>query len=386
MTAGGLPDRLLIDGTILRPEGPDATSMLIREGRIAAFDVEPGDHDGEVIGLGGATVWPGFIDLHCHGGGGAAVYSGEPDDVVRAAALHAAHGTTSMMASLTALPPRELIEATRAIVSSVGSGRVRNIAGVHYEGPFLSPARPGAQPADGLRPVDAEELGGLLEVCGDLDVSMTIAPELEGAPELIERFRERVVFFVGHTDADAFAFDAAVDAGARAVTHLFNAMPPLHHRMPGPVARALLDERVTSELIVDGHHLDDDILRLALGVAGADRLMLATDAMAAAGMPDGDYDLPGLEASVRDGGAFVRGSDTLAGSTLTMDRAVERLVGSGAVGLREAARMASTNPAAVMGWADRGALRVGARADLVVIGPTGGVELVMVLGERVPPA
>lgn len=379
-------ERLLLhNGSILTSSGAAESAMTVSGGRIDGFGGSPDDHDGPLLDLAGGVVRPGYIDLHCHGGGGATVYSGNEDDVATVARTHLAHGTTTMLASLTAAPSPVLRAAAEVIARAVASGRAPNIAGIHYEGPFLSPQRPGAQPIGSLRAVDAREIADLIEAAGGLPVSMTIAPELPGAVDAIARFKDDVVFFVGHTDATSAEFDAAVDAGARAVTHLFNAMPPLHHRDPGPVARALLDPRIRSEIILDGHHLDDDTVRLALACAGPGRLLLVTDAMAAAGMVDGAYSLPGLDVTVEEAAAYVTGTRTLAGSTLTMDRAVARLRGVGVTSEPDVVGLASGTAAELMGWHDRGSLRVGARADLVVTERAGSLASVFLAGERVRP-
>lgn len=378
------PARLVIaNGLIASPDGTVEGWVLIEHGRIAA--IGRGEAvDGPLLDLRGGTLRPGYIDLHCHGGGGATVYSGNAEDVITAASTHLSHGTTSMMASLTAAPREELVRAARSIVEASTTGRAANLAGIHFEGPFLSASRPGAQPLRHLRAIDEFEFDELLTASGQLPVSMTIAPELPGAVRLIERYHDRATFFLGHTDASAREFDDAVNAGARAVTHLFNAMPPLHHRSPGPVARALLDGRVTSEIILDGHHLDADTVLLALATAGPGRLFLVTDAMAAAGMPDGVYDLPGLRVDVHDGAASVHGTTTLAGSALLMDSAVSRLISTAPLSDQEVGMMSAGNAARVMGWSDRGRIEVGAIADLVVTDHRGRTRLVISKGAVVP--
>ncbi|KRA24894.1 hypothetical protein ASD65_10990 [Microbacterium sp. Root61] len=373
---------LLFNGTIIAPDRALEHSVTVRNGAIDGYGATAKDHDGPMLDLRGGVVRAGYIDLHCHGGGGAGVYSGDEDDVATTAETHLRRGTTSMLASLTAAPTSALRAAAEAVARSVASRRAPNIVGVHFEGPYLSRKRPGAQPPDGLRDVEEGELEELIAACAGLPVSMTIAPELPGAIAAIRRFAHRVRFFIGHTDATAAEFDVAVDAGAHGVTHLFNAMPPFHHREPGPVARALLDPRVRSEIILDGHHMDDDAVRVALAVAGPRRLMLVTDAMAAAGMTDGDYSLPGLRATVEDGAAYVSGTSTLAGSTLTMDRAVQRLIELGSTP-HEVSEMASGNAAELMGWTDRGSLRIGARADFVVTDAVGKVRSVFLAGEPI---
>jgi len=372
--------RLVITNTsIVSPHGTREGWVLIQDGRIQA--VGHGETPaGPRVDLHGSTLRPGYIDLHCHGGGGATVYTGDVDDVIKVASTHLLHGTTSMMASLTAAPKDALVRGAQSIVEAAATGRASNLAGIHFEGPFLSEHRPGAQPKWNLRSVDRNELEELLIASGTMPVSMTIAPELPGAVSLIARYSDRVKFFIGHTDATARQFDEAVDAGATAVTHLFNAMPPVHHRKPGPVVRALLDERVTSELILDGHHLDANTLLLALSVAGPGRLFLVTDAMAAAGMVDGEYCMPGLRVTVQHGAAYVHGTSTLAGSALLMDQAVERLISVAPGNDQHVSLMSAANAARVMGWTDRGSIEAGKFADLVATDERGRLHMVISRG------
>jgi N-acetylglucosamine-6-phosphate deacetylase len=204
-----------------------------------------------------------------------------------------------------------------------------------------------------------------LAAAGGHALSMTIAPELPGALDLIRDYGGEVVFCLGHTDATGTLFREATALGARAVTHLFNAMPPLHHRTPGPVAAALLDPRLSCELILDGHHLADDTVRMAHRLAGPGRLMLVSDAMPAAGLSDGTYRFADRVVSVEAGVAHLRGTATLAGSTLFVAEAFRRAVDGIGLPVTDAVRMAATTAAGLYGLGDRGALRAGARADLV---------------------
>jgi N-acetylglucosamine-6-phosphate deacetylase len=249
----------------------------------------------------------------------------------------------------------------------IEDGSAPNVAGIHFEGPFLSPARRGAQTATALRDPDPGILEGLLDAAGGHAVSMTIAPELPGALELIDAYRGRIRFCLGHTDATGDRFREAVDRGARVATHLFNAMPPLHHRAPGPVAAALLDDRVTCELIADGHHLAPDTIRLAHRAAGPGRLVFVSDAMPAAGQADGRYAYVDREVVVADGAAFLAGTATLAGSASFLADAFRRAVADVGLPVTDAARMCAGNAARLLGLTDRGAVRPGLRADLVVL-------------------
>ncbi|PSK98456.1 N-acetylglucosamine-6-phosphate deacetylase [Murinocardiopsis flavida] len=330
--------------------------------------------------LDGATLLPGFVDLHCHGGGGAAFADG-PEAARAAAAFHRAHGTTTLIASLVT-GPAETMAAAAAMLAALPADI--GIAGVHLEGPFLSRARCGAQDPRYLRAPDRGLLADLLTAGAGAVRAVTLAPELGGAFDLIADLRGAgLIAAVGHTDADFDTARGAIDAGARLATHLFNGMAPVAHRAPGAALAALLDDRVVVELINDGAHLHPAVVQTALRTAGPDRAALVTDAMAAAGMPDGGYRLGTQDVVVRAGSAWLADGSSLAGSTLTMDAAVRRTAALG-VGLRAAAHAAATVPARLLGMADStGALRPGLRADIAVAGPDLRVRAVIAGGRPV---
>jgi len=321
----------------------------------------------EAVDLEGAWLVPGFVDVHCHGGGGASVYSGVFDDVVTATRTHLATGTTSMLASVAAMELERMLAATAAIADAIEAGAVPNVVGIHLEGPFLSPARRGAQTATALRDPDQGLLDRLLEAGRGHVRTMTIAPELPGAAELIEANSGRVRFSLGHTDASAEVFRAGVDAGARLATHLFNAMPPLLHRAPGAVGAALADERVIVELVSDGRHVDDTVLRVAVAAVGPERLMLITDSSPAAGLGDGEYRFADRHIAVEGGVARIFGTDTLAGSAVTLGEVVPRLIGDIGLTPGVVAAITAETPARAIGLTDRGRLAPGVLADAVVL-------------------
>ncbi|QGN32969.1 N-acetylglucosamine-6-phosphate deacetylase [Microlunatus sp. Gsoil 973] len=209
------------------------------------------------VDLGGRYLAPGLVDVHCHGAAGSVVYTGSADDLEQVAGAHLQHGTTSMLASVATLPSDVMIRAAEVIGHAVRQTAAANLAGLHLEGPFLSQVRRGAQLETALLAPDPALTGRLLDAAGDIPIMMTIAPELDGAISLIEDFAGRCRFAIGHTDASYRQVIAAIDAGARHVTHLFNGMAPLEHRNPGPIAAALTDRRVSYELIADGHHIPD---------------------------------------------------------------------------------------------------------------------------------
>lgn len=324
------------------------------------------DHD-----LGAVTVVPGFVDTHVHGGGGASFSAGGAETAT-AAALHRRHGTTTLVASLVTESPGDLLRQVSSLAGDVRSGL---IAGIHLEGPWLAEKRCGAHDPALLRDPDPEELDHVLRA-GDGTIRMvTMAPERNGALEAIRRIVDAgAVVAVGHTEATYRQTRTAIDAGATVATHLFNAMRPIHHREPGPVIALLEDPRVSVEVIADGVHIDPALYRHITASAGADRVSLVTDAMAAAGMPDGPYRIGPLAVDVTDGVAHLAGTDTIAGSTATMDRlfrfAVDHSAANGAPGADEAlllaVRQSSVNPARALGLPSP-VLAGGASADLVVL-------------------
>jgi N-acetylglucosamine-6-phosphate deacetylase len=327
---------------------------------------------------GDDIIVPGFVDLHCHGGGGHTFTLGDPDAARGAAAFHLANGTTTMLASLVSSPYELMRDATAAYLPLVADG---TIAGIHFEGPYLSGARCGAQNPAYLRDPSIEELTALVKL-GDGAVRMvTIAPELPGALDAIGYLVEAgVIAALGHTDATYEQTLAGVAAGGTVGTHLFNGMPPPHHRHPGPVFALLRSPSIVCELIADGFHLHPGSLALAAHSAGPDRAALITDAMDAAGMPDGRYELGGQGVEVTDRVARLIEGGSIAGSTLTMDLALRNTVAAG-IALPDAVAMASTTPARALGLADQvGALEAGLRADLVVLSPELEVKRVMRAG------
>lgn len=325
---------------------------------------------------GDDIIVPGFVDLHCHGGGGHTFTRGDAGAARAAAGFHLRHGTTTMLASLVSSPYALMRDATTAYLPLVADG---TIAGVHFEGPYLSRARCGAQNPEYLRDPSPAELTTLVELGGVRMV--TLAPELPGALDAVKYLVSNgVVAALGHTDATYEQTLAGIAAGATVGTHLCNGMRPAHHREPGPIV-ALLDSPTTvCELVADGIHLHDGMLRFAAHAAGPERAALITDAMDAAGMPDGRYELGGQEVTVADRVARLARDGSIAGSTLTMDAAFRQAVGAG-LDLPTAAAMASTTPARVLGLADEvGALEAGLRADLVVLRPDLTVKRVMRAG------
>jgi len=292
------------------------------------------------------------------------------DETRTAVELHRRHGTTTMIASLVTAHRAELLRQVGVLAEQVRDGRV---AGIHLEGPWLAAERQGAHELSALRDPDPVELDGVLAAGRDTIRMVTLAPERSGGIDAVRRIVDAgAVAAVGHTEATYEQARAAIDAGATVGTHLFNAMRPVHHREPGPVIALMEDPRVTVEMITDGVHLHPALYREVMQSVGPDRIALITDAMAAAGMADGAYRLGELAVDVVGGIARVAGTDTIAGSTATMDQVFRfAVVNSGRPrdeALLAAVRQSSVNPARALGLPDPG-LAPGGPGDLVVLGP-----------------
>ena len=389
-------DRLLAGGRIVTPEGVLSPGWIRLAGDVINA-VGAGDPRGQLAGLAaadlrGAWVLPGFVDLHVHGGGGTSFTEGTAEQARQAAEFHRRHGSTSLVASLVTAPLATL-EARSAMLASLADEGV--IAGIHLEGPFLAPARRGAQDPRHMLAPDLAVFERLHDAARGHLRMITLAPELPGAAAVIKAAAgSGVTVAIGHTDATAGVTAAAIDAGASHATHLFNGMRPPHHREPG-AAGALLDrDQVSCEVIADGAHLHDITIRLTARAAGPGRLVLITDAMAAAGMPDGRYQLGSMSVTVTGGVARLApgtGPDrdtgqhgdpgAIAGSTATMASVVAHTVAAG-VPVPEVAAAASTTPARVLGIGHRtGALRPGLTANLVVCDDEFSLRAVMRQGQ-----
>ncbi|SKA91609.1 N-acetylglucosamine 6-phosphate deacetylase [Agreia bicolorata] len=325
----------------------------------------PSVADSERVDARGRWLTPGFIDLHEHGGGGASFDDGA-ESIGTALAVHRAHGTTRSVLSLVTNPLDRLADSLRGIADLVSRDPL--ILGSHLEGPFLSPLHRGAHDPHHLVATEAESVEALLQASGGSLRQITIAPELPGAIDAIDRFvAAGVVVAVGHTDAGLDVTKRAFDHGATVLTHAFNAMRPIHHRAPGPVIAAFEDPRVALELILDGVHVHAEVVRLAF-LAAPHRVILVTDAMAAAGSPDGQYRLGSLDVTVSHGEAMLSGTDTLAGSTLTQDAALANAIELAQIDPVLAVRAVTASPARALGLDERlGYLRAGYAADAVLL-------------------
>ncbi|MFI2290100.1 N-acetylglucosamine-6-phosphate deacetylase [Streptomyces niveus] len=341
-----------------------------------------GSSDASVLDLTGHWVVPGFVDMHNHGGGGASFTSGGVDEVLKGVRTHREHGTTTLVASTVTGEMDFLAQRAGFLSELVEQG---DLAGIHFEGPFISPCRKGAHSEALLRDPDPAEVRKLLDAARGTARMVTLATELPGGIDSVRLLVEHgVIAAIGHTDATYEQTVEAIDAGATVATHLFNAMPPLGHRAPGPIAALLEDERVTVELINDGTHLHPAALELAFHRAGAGRVAFITDAMDAAGFGDGVYQLGPLEVEVKDGVARLAVGGSIAGSTLTLDTAFKRAATIDRLPVTDIVRAISANPAKLLGVYDRvGSLEPGKDADLVILDADFAIAGVLRRGEWV---
>jgi N-acetylglucosamine-6-phosphate deacetylase len=330
-----------------------------------------------VLDLGEGVIAPGYIDLHIHGSGGSDVMDDGADTLPTVERLLARHGVTGYYPTTVTAPLDATLRALERLAGAIESRRDESTGracplGIHLEGPFLSHLRKGVQPAAHLLPPTLETFERLWQAARGHVRMMTIAPELEGAIDVIaEAARRGVCVSLGHSDADFDAAERGVSAGARHATHTFNAMRPLNHRGPGILGAVLTDSRLSADIIADGVHVDPAVIKLFAHAKGPEQTVLVTDATAAAGMPEGRYHLGPIEVEVKGGQVTADGK--LAGSVLTMDHAVRNLARFAGWSLSQAVAAASRNPARVARLAHKGVLVAGADADFVVLNSAGEV-------------
>jgi N-acetylglucosamine-6-phosphate deacetylase len=376
-------------GRLLTPtEAVEHPLVLVDEGRVLEISARnsrqlPAGVSASDFGEG--VMAPGYVDLHIHGSAGYDVMDDAADALPAIERLLARHGVTSYFPTTVSAPMETILRALerlanaiekRASTNAEGRGRACPL-GIHLEGPFLSHARRGVHPPENLLAPTLAWFEKFWQAARGRIRMMTIAPELENAPEVIaEAARRGVSVSLGHSDADFAAAERGIAAGARHATHTFNAMRPLghrtlEHRSPGILGAVLTDRRVSADIIADGVHLDPAIVKLVAQAKGPEQTVLITDATSATGMPDGRYRLGSFEVEVRDGKCMADGK--LAGSVLTMDRAVRNLARFAEWDLAHAVAAASRNPARVARIANKGVLAVGADADFVVLSSAGEV-------------
>lgn len=378
---------MLRGGDVVTPAGVlTGVDVRVDDGVITSAGSSLSAANAHVIDARGSLVAPGFIDIHIHGAGGAMVEQGDPDQIDVISRTLARFGTTGFLATIATLAAEPLRAAMRAVATAVGRESGARILGIHLEGPFLNPSRAGAQAVQWMRAPSIEEFDTLQELSGDLIRLVTIAPEIDGAIPFIRALHDRgVVVSAGHSNATAAEMAVAVDAGVTHVTHLFNAMRELHHREPGIAGVALTDDRLSAELICDGHHLSPAVVELALRSKPPLKAVLVSDAVGALGLPDGDYEMFGVTCVVAGGAVRLKAGGQLAGSCLTLDRALRNLrQWQPQRPLADLIHAASWAPARALGLDhQRGTIEAGKQADLVLLTPDltvrrtwcGGVEV-----------
>jgi N-acetylglucosamine-6-phosphate deacetylase len=378
--------------TLDRPVVLVEDGIIVKVGTRGSVEVPA---QAEVRDFGDGIIAPGFVDIHIHGSAGYDVMQADTSARREFEQFLARHGVTSYYPTTIAAPLDVIERALERLADAIedaarenaglesagGGGRAQPL-GVHLEGPFLSHAQCGAHRPEDLICPSVEIFNRFWQAARGHIRLMTIAPELEGALEVIaEAARRGVCVSLGHSDADLESTRRGVAAGARHATHTFNAMRPLRHRDPGIVGEVLTDAHLTADVIADGLHVDRIVVQLFLQAKGAENAVLITDATSATGMPDGKYQLGALEVEVKDG--TVLRDDKLAGSVLTMDRALRNAMNFAGWDLQQAVRIATANPARVAGAQNKGMLQPGADADFVVLSASGEVQATVIRGELV---
>jgi len=349
--------------------------ILVREGVIEAI----GPREGLRLPAGGTeiraleqTAIPGFIDIHIHGAGGRDVMEATADALGAVARKVATCGTTSLLTTTVTASPEETCRAAAGIARYIAEQHhsaeaCAEVIGIHFEGPFISKARPGVHPVEWIQPPSVDLLDRFLQAAAGNARLITMAPEAAGAAPCMEAARKSgLVVSLGHTDADYEQTRMAIAQGARSATHTYNAMRPFTHRDPGVIGAVLTSPEISAELIADGMHVEEGAMRLLLQAKGPERVILVSDGLSATGMPDGKYTLGGLEIIVSNG-VCRNPAGVLAGSTLTLDRALRNIVKLG-VPLGDAVNMLTRNPASLLGIEfKKGSLRAGADGDILLL-------------------
>ena len=384
MTESQQQSVLFKNGRLVLPDRVAAGSVLVRSGIIASItstDLKIQPEPSKEFDLGGLTLFPGFIDVHIHGAVGVDVNGATPDRLQQVSKFLASQGVTSWLPTLVPASDEGYQSAVVAIEQASSRSGAR-IVGLHYEGPFVNLAQCGALHKEHFKTYSGPaDLDRLPTPKGPAAKMITLAPEIDGGLELVKELHLRGwIVSIGHTRADDRVLDQAFIVGARHMTHFMNAMPQMHHRQPGPVSWGLSRDDVTCDLIADGIHLHPLTLRVLLRAKGYACLSLISDAIAAAGKGDGDYQIWGEKISVKNGRTS-NASGNIAGSVITMLDAV-RMMRSLGVSDVEVAQMASTNPARLIKMdRDYGSIEEGKRADLVAVDDEGNVRLTVIAGE-----
>ncbi|MBN1540926.1 N-acetylglucosamine-6-phosphate deacetylase [candidate division KSB1 bacterium] len=375
---------LIIQGAHIL-EHDRVADVAIAQGSITAvatrLEPKPGDR---LVDGSGKMLIPGYIDIHVHGAGDADVFDGDLVALETLSRTLAQLGTTAFLATTMVRPGNNDHIRLIADCLSRNLGGAR-LLGLHLEGPFISQEKRGGILTNSIYSYTPTALDELLELCGKSLRMMTMAPELPDCRQLVQQLKSRsVIPALGHSNCTYEEAKTAFDWGVRHITHLFNAMPGLHHRFPGPIVAALEDERVTAQLICDGHHIHPAVLRLVYRLLGLKRLLVVTDGMRSMGLPDGIYRYNGKDYRAQNGVARYLDDDTLIGSTQSLARMGRNLIDFVGISQKEVSRVCSTNQAQLLGMEDRlGKVQVGMEADLVLLNSEGSVDLTLVRGEIV---
>ena len=377
-------------GTIITPfQLLEDRIIIIEKGKIIAITDKKEDlallKNVEIIEAQNKFIVPGYIDIHVHGGGGSDVMDGEYEAIKQVATTHSRFGTTAFLPTTMTMTKDKIIKSLKSIHEArlKGTGTAE-ILGIHLEGPYINPEKKGAQKEEDIKKVSVEEFLEFNQASGNLIRLVTIAPEMPGAIDFIRWLHQQgIIVSVGHSNATYKQVQEGIQAGLSHVTHIFNAMRGLHHREPGVVGAALSSPKLIVEMIADGIHLHPIVLKMLTQIKESEKLVLITDAMRATGFKEGTYDLGGQEVMVTQGQAKLK-NGTLAGSVLTMDKAVKNLVTKVGISLLNAVQMASYNPAKCLGIDDKkGSLELYKDADIVILNKNLETELTMVAGKVV---
>ena len=382
---------IIINSTIITPfHLVSGKAIIVEKGRIKEIvnkeELSTATLTGaEVIEGKDKFIVPGYIDIHVHGGGGSDVMDGDYEAINQIAIAHSHFGTTSFLPTTMTMNKDKIIRSLRSICEAVKKGTAgAEILGIHMEGPYINSEKKGAQREEDIKKVSIEEFSEFNQASGNLIRLVTIAPEMPGAIDFIKYLdKQKIIVSVGHSNATYAQVQAGIQAGLSHVTHTFNAMRGLHHREPGVVGAALTSPELTVEVIADGIHIHPIVLKILTKIKEGEKIVLMTDAMRAAGLKEGTYDLGGQEVIVTKGQARLK-DGTLAGSVLTMDKAVKNMASKVGVPLPKAIQMASFNPARSIGIDDKkGSLEPGKDADIVILNKNLETELTIVAGKIV---
>ena len=355
----------IINGSVFDGEGFVERDVYAADGRFVEEAARA--EDGETVDASGCYVIPGLVDLHFHGSAGADISDGDLAGLHKMGAYEASRGITALCPATMTLPEDVLMRAAQAASAYEPAADEAALVGINMEGPFISPSKVGAQNPDYVRNPSAEEFRRLQEAAGGLFKLVDIAPEEPGAEEFIREMADEVRISLAHTCTDYDTAVRAFELGARHLTHLYNAMDPMHHRKPGPIPAAVEHGEVTAEIIADGVHIHPAMVRLAFQLFGDDRMILISDTLRAAGLEDGTYDLGGQDVTVRGPVATID-NGALAGSVSDLMRCLTVAVRDMGIPLASAVKAASANPARALGLdAERGAIEPGKVADAVLL-------------------